>query len=305
MEDCVIGKAAFISATTKDSSRLYTPPKRILDLTVSCPFPPLESPGHVDTPGCFVIDGALSIFTIANQNADDLSWVVSIVQTELSDAMNAGALDNVVPTIPFVRYIPSGTDLFSTGNKHSTSDLHPSTETSSSQKGEGVDGVSVSLSSPLVWSWILGGFGFVSLAIAAILGVAMYKRRRTRDEASYWDSPTNNSFASQGRGGSPRRSYCGSPLKRQRTPCMGAFPGNSAEIVDDNSESDDVEIYEDCLQDNGAVSTSSNESSNWGKVPASQSDDYSRLEINATDPNKPVVRPVLDEENETYLTGVV
>jgi len=86
---------------------------------------------------------------------------------------------------------------------------------------------------------------------------------------------------------------------------MGAFPGNSAEIVDDNSESDDVEIYEDCLQDNGAVSTSSNESSNWGKVPASQSDDYSRLEINATDPNKPVVRPVLDEENETYLTGVV
>ena len=276
-------------------------------LAVSCPFPVGDSTTtDMDSPGCFVIDGGLSVVTTGTQNADDISsWVDAMVQAELEEAMNAGALDDVDAAISFIRYITPGTAL--TNNSSSTGGgLLDTTDTSSVQKGGGDD--NTALSSAPVWSWILGGFGFVGLAIVAIIGIAAYKRRN-REETDNFDSPTK-SMASRGRG-SPLKGR-GSPLKFRGSPRKGngAFPVNPIEIVDDNSELDEAEIYQDHDDDgdNIAREVTMSRPMSWRTVPEPPSDEneeYSRLEINATDPNQPVIRPVLDEESETYISTVV
>lgn len=268
-------------------------------LAVPCPF--LAG----DTTECFVIDGGLSISAKTADASDDLSWIGSMVQAELEEAMNGGALDDLEAAISFVRYIPPGTELTNNSNSNNGPTKGDGADTSVTDSVQtGKDSGNTPLSSAPVWSWILGGFGFVGLAVLVILGFAAYKRRHRDDEFNDFDSPTK-SMASRGRG-SPTKSRRLSPMKG-----LGSFPVNPMEIVDDNSELDEAEIYQDSDDDDNDPEQRGNNSRpiSWRKVPEPHSDEenkeFTRLEINATDPNQPVVRPVLDEESETYINGVV
>ena len=268
-------------------------------LTVLCPFPVGEAAG------CYVIDGGLSISAKTADASDDLSWIGSTVQAELEEAMNGGALDNLEAAISIVRYIPLGFEL-ATSNSNSDPTKGDGADTAVTDSVQtDKDGGNTALSSAPVWSWILGGFGFVGLAVLVIVGFAAYKRRHRDDNLNDFDSSTKR-LASRGRG-SPTKRRHRSPVKG-----LGSFPVNPMEIVDDNSELDEAEIYQDSDDDdddNDPEQTGKSKPMSWRKVPEPHSDEenkeFTRLEINATDPNQPVVRPVLDEESETYINGVV
>ncbi len=80
------------------------------------------------------------------------------------------------------------------------------------------------------------------------------------------------------------------------------------DIVDDNSEFDQDEIYKD---DEEEEKESEDyiiaRPPSWRQVAEprrERNSEFSRLQINSTDPNQPVVKPVLDEEAETYISNV-
>jgi hypothetical protein len=134
------------------------------------------------------------------------------------------------------------------------------------------------LSSSPAWSWILAGFGFLGLGIVVFV-VAIYRRRRMRaGEGNDVDASMRNS--------------------------TGAFPV-PVEIVDDNSEFDNEMYRDDDEEDNNG--NVAKQPGSWRQVSGLQvdgQDDFLHLQINATDPNQPVVRPVLDEESETFINNV-
>ncbi|CAB9525854.1 laminin G sub domain 2 [Seminavis robusta] len=237
---------------------------------VSCPFPLHIAISEEDlgVPACYVIDGELSIFMGGNiESAGDLSWVDNMVQQELEFAMNTGELDDVDPAISFVRYIPSETGLNDTDTGSGTS------------PGDVVfieeEPVDVTLSSTPSWSWIIAGFGFVGIALVLVF-ITVYQRRQNIE---------------------------GNDFESTRNSHRGAFP--VVEIVDENSEFDNDEIYKDDEEDENSI-LETHQPASWRQVTnrSQTSEEYSHLEINSTDPNQPVVKPVLDEEAETFINNV-
>lgn len=224
----------------------------------------------MDGPACYVIDGELSIFMGSTfDSTDDLSWVDSMVRDEIELAMNTGELDNVDPVISFVRYIPLESNAISMEDING----HPSENEAATEEVPRDD----ALSSAPTWSWILAGFGFFGLGIVVFV-MTIYRRRRVRGEGSNFDSAARNS--------------------------TGAFPV-PVEIVDDNSEFDN-EIYKDDDEEDEKAYVV-RQPADWRQVNGLQVEgdsEFLRLEINATDPNQPVVRPVLDEESETFINNV-
>ena len=247
-------------------------------MLVSCPFQ-LEGSDteYLDIPSCYVVGGWLTVFTnSSSQVADDFAWIDSWVQADLEEIMNTGGLDNVDPAIAFIRYIAPGTDLTNPGgsdSSHSTNSVEMDDNTSTS-----------AISSAPAWSWILAGFGFVGLTAAIVL-MAVYRKRSRLNDTSGSD-------------------FDSSPAKDSS---RGAFPAVPLEILDDNSEFDEDEIYEDDDGGGGDEQHATTKPVSWRQVPqpnTDKNDEYSRLEINVTDPNQPVVRPVLDEEAETFINNV-
>ena len=241
-----------------------------LFVTVTCPIKSQSEfdEENKDVPACFVIDGELTIFTSSTfDTTDDLTWVDSMVRDELELAMNTGALDFADPAISFVRYIPPP------GDTNLTEDINGQIPDNSAAEEENL--VNDEVSSP-TWSWIVAGFGFLGLGVA-IFVMTVYRRRRMRREGDNVGSASRNS--------------------------TGAFP-TPIEIVDDNSEYDN-EIYKDDEEDDENDGAASKPVS-WRQVPEIKvegRDEFLSFHINATDPNQPVVRPVLDEEAETFINN--
>lgn len=211
----------------------------------------------------------------------DLSWVDEQVQAELKHAMIIGAFDNVDPAVAYIQYIPPNMDLTTgteTDSKGDTTINNTTTSTNSVVTG-GEDKDEAALSSAPAWSWILGSFGFIGIVVALFLLYRQRKNHRVNTDNTDFQSVTS----------SPKKS-------------KGSFPV-PIEILDDNSEFD--EIYKDDEEnEEDAIYV---KPPSWRQVPEpnqGHNDEYSRLQINATDPNQPVVKPVLDEEAETYISNV-
>jgi len=210
-----------------------------------------------------------------SQDDSDLSWAEPVALAELEQAMNAGALDKVDPAISSIRFIPPNTPLNNT-------DDNPNRLGSNSESTK----PKVVTAAP-TWSWTVAGVGFIGIA-AALIAMLVYRRRHSLDEDN------NHDFDSA----APRKS-------------RGAFPV-PLEIVDENSECDQSEVYRDVEDDEDSVMSpantrnasrdcSSSSQISWQQIRGTHEeplDDYTRLDINATDPNKPVVRPILDEASE-------
>jgi len=217
-----------------------------------------------DFPPCYVIGGALSIFTENLTDASDLSWIDDMIQVDLEKAINRGALDTVDPAISIIQYIPPGTDFSNSEAEYVEIEGAPTNnETGNSQ-----------ISSAPAWSWIIASFSLVGLAASVVLFTVYRKRRSLHDSI-------------------------GSDI--YRSPAKDSRRASLAEIIDDNSEFDDDEIYED-NEDSPSMEIS--KAVTWSKVQESQAgktEELSRLQINADDPTQPVIQPVLDEEAETFI----
>ena len=184
--------------------------------------------------------------------------------------MLIGALDNVDPAIAYIQYIPLDMILIKV-----TDDGNDATANSAVDGGGNPD----VLSSAPSWSWVLASFGFIGIVVAFLL---LYRKRKSLNDSTEFGSVA-------------------------KTP-KGSFPV-PIEILDDNSEFDHDEIYKDDdeEEEKECEDVIVAKPPSWRRVPEPRNqpnDEFSRLQINATDPNQPVVKPVLDEEAETYISNV-
>jgi hypothetical protein len=242
----------------------------LLLLVEACPFPLTDSVTELlDVPPCFVVGGAMTFF-LESEDHGDLSWIDEQVQAKLREVMIIGALDTVDPAIAHIQYIPPNTDLIIL----TTDDIGTNTNSAVSDG----DQEPRELSSAPAWSWVLGSFGFIGIVMALIL---LYRKRKNPNESTEFDSVVK----------SPKG-------------VKGAFPV-PMDIVDDNSEFDHDEIYKD---DDEEEKESEDfiiaRPPSWRQVSEHREQSSDFLQINSTDPNQPVVKPVLDEEAETYISNV-
>lgn len=208
----------------------------------------------------------MSFFT-DNPDAKDLSWVDTQVQEELMQAMIVGVFDNVDPAIAYIQYIPPNLELTT------ASDLGEDPNANNAAF-EDKEPDNTELASPHTFAWILGSFGIMGVIVAFYV---IYKKRRKN---------LNDSVDFSSVRGSPKK---------------GSFP--VLEIIDDNSEFDHDEIYKDDEEHDSHVIVAKPPSWRQVREPRNE-EEFLRLQINATDPNQPVVKPVLDEEAETYISNV-
>jgi len=138
--------------------------------TEACPFPTTDGP-------CFVIWGGVTLFggdlpdglSTDSDASSGLSWIDQIVHEELKIAMNSGSLENAVrteqPDVVAIRYIPAGTEL-------------PNNNGDVNNPGE-VEDIGGGRSTGL--SWVLMGVGFLLLAVVFCY-MYITRRHQKREE---------------------------------------------------------------------------------------------------------------------------
>lgn len=246
---------------------------------VACPFPVVQNSGVDGMPTCFVVQGAFSIFGEKGQkHIDDLAWAELAALEKLEQDMDSGSLDNVDPAVSAIRFIPRNALL------NVTRAEGPTRNRVGANNGEKN---SRNVSPAPSWSWVVAGAGFFGV-LAALLFIFMHRHRRR-----VLNADMDNETAT------PRKSR------------SGAFPGAPLEILDDNSECGENEIYQD-MEETSQTEKSPQHPVNatiasWRQVPETQQslnavEDY-RF-INPTDPNQLVVQPVLDDESGTFMSAV-
>ena len=216
----------------------------------------------------------MSFFTDVSRESEDLSWLNIMVHEELKQSMIIGALDNVDPAIAYIQYVPLNLDLIESTDQDGLQNTGNNAAIGEEDPGD------TELSSGPAW-WIVAGFGFIGLAVVFL--VLYRKRRNYVNDISEFGST-------------------------QRSPKKGSFPVQ-IEILDDNSEFDHDEIYkDDDEEEKEEEDVIVAKPPSWRQVReeplSAERSEFLRLDINATDPNQPVVKPVLDEEAETYISTV-
>jgi hypothetical protein len=283
----------FLNATTFTQRNLS-----LYFASVACPFPTATGP-------CFVVGGGLTVFG-DDASEGGLLWVDEVIFAELQLRMNTGELEAALqpehPEITAIRYIPLGTEL---PNAPSPNPNETTDETIFSTNNAAL-------------SWVLVGVG--SFLLIAVFAYMFISRRREIEEEERNASiqvgafPVRVSQTNVARAHSSQRGSFNKAAntfnKNQRGKYSYAHSSkleSNRNLSESDSEDEGVALHVFHDDDNSPRRIPEGISTSWRdqilRIPTevSHSQPVGSGTSISLDPNQPLVRPILDDEQVSHM----